>query len=456
MKLISTNPSLAYETIGSVKITAIDEIENIVIQSHNSQIKWHNRGVTGRIDLLRKLSAKFSDNINRLAELQSIEMGMPISQSIADINFGIEYFNSYLDKGTEYLKPTITFENDTESDTVYFEPYGVVACIVPWNYPFSNFVWQCGQNLVAGNSVIFKHSEESPLCGKLIDEIVNSILPDGVFIEIYGDGSIGEKLVKSDINLICFTGSTTTGIKINELAASRLIPTSLELGGSAPGIIFEGTDISKVINTIYNYRFSNCGQACDALKRLIVHESLFDQVVLTLSKILSEKRIGNAINPQTDIGPLVSKRQLDLLIEQVNYAINKGAKIIVGGKQPKNLNGAYYEPTIITNVTNDMRIWNQEVFGPVLPIVSFSTEDQAITLANDTNYGLGAYIFTDDAVKFNRVANQLQSGMISQNNLSYVNVCNPFTGYNMSGGGREHAQFGFGTITRLKLVVNEK
>jgi aldehyde dehydrogenase (NAD+)/succinate-semialdehyde dehydrogenase/glutarate-semialdehyde dehydrogenase len=233
MKLISTNPSLTYETIGSVEITAIDEIDNIVIQSHKSQIKWHNLGVIGRINLLRKLSNKFFENINPLAELQSIEMGMPINQSMADINFGIEYFNSYLDKGAEYLKPTITFENDAKSDTVYFEPYGVVACIVPWNYPFSNFVWQCGQNLVAGNSVIFKHSEESPLCGKLIDEIVNSILPDGVFIEIYGDGSIGEKLVKSDVNLICFTGSTTTGIKINELAASRLIPTSLELGGSA-------------------------------------------------------------------------------------------------------------------------------------------------------------------------------------------------------------------------------
>jgi acyl-CoA reductase-like NAD-dependent aldehyde dehydrogenase len=456
MKLVSTNPSQSYNKIDSVDISTYKKIVSRVNKAHNTKKSWQKLGVDGRVKLLRKLSDKFVENSNKLAKLQSIEMGMPIRQARDDINFGIEYFNSYLDKANECLKPITTLNNKTEFHRVIREPYGVVACIVPWNYPFSNFVWQCGQNLVVGNTVVFKHSEETPLIGKLIEEIVCGVLPDGVFNEIYGDGLIGEYLIKQDINLICFTGSTKTGIKINEIAAGRLIPTSLELGGSAPGIIFEDANIENIKQSLYNFRFLNCGQACDALKRLIVHKSKIDEVVIALTQIISNQRIGVATDDKTDIGPLVSKKQLELLEAQINDAKNKGAKFIIGGKRPDGLDGAYYEPTLVINVKNNMRIWNEEVFGPVLPIVTFKTEAEAIELANETKYGLGAYIFTDNSKRFMRVANQIESGMVSQNNLSYVNINNPFTGYKMSGDGREHAIFGFDSVTKIKIITSEK
>ena len=456
MKLVSTNPSKNYQAIDEVEVSTPEDVMAKVASAHAAKKDWRELGVAGRIELLRKVSVVFAANSERFAKLQSEEMGMPIKESLEDIAGALEYFDSYLDTGEEYLKPVTTLENDVELHQVYYEPYGVAACIVPWNFPFANWVWQCGQNLVAGNTVVFKHSEETQLCGKLIEEIVNSVLPDGVFNEVYGDGSVGKLLVDQDVNLICFTGSTQIGVKINQAAASRLIPTALELGGSAPGIVFDDADIDSVIGTIFTARFMACGQMCDALKRLIVHESKFDEVIAKLTELIEAKRIGDASDIQTDVGPLVAKRQLDLLEEQVAGAVDKGAKVIIGGNMPDGLSGAYYAPTLLTNITKDMRVWQEEVFGPVLPIVPFGDEAQAIRMANDTKYGLGAYVFTSDNERFMRVAGQLESGMVSQNTLSYINTCNPFTGYKMSGGGREHAQFGFAEITQIKVIARQK
>jgi succinate-semialdehyde dehydrogenase/glutarate-semialdehyde dehydrogenase len=454
--LASTNPSKNYQIIGEIEVSTLADIQAAVTKAHEAKKSWRELGVSGRVELLRKVSAKFAENKERLSELEAEEMGMPVKEAYDDTDFGLDYFNSYLEKGEEYLKPIITMDNDTEIHEVFKEPYGVAACIVPWNFPFANWVWQCGENLVAGNTIVFKHSEESQLCGKLIEEIVNSVLPEGVFNEVYGDGSVGEALVNQDVNLICFTGSTKTGIKINQAAAGRLIPTAMELGGSAPGIIFEDTDVDSVIGTIFTARFMACGQMCDALKRLIVHESQYEKVVSKLTDLIKSKKIGEATDKQTDFGPLVAKRQLDLLEEQVADAVDKGAKILIGGKRPEGLEGAYYEPTLLTNITKEMRVWQEEVFGPVLPIIQFSDEAQAIRMANDTKYGLGAYIFTADNERFMRVAQQLESGMVSQNTLSYIDVCNPFTGYKMSGGGREHAQFGFEDVTQIKVIARQK
>lgn len=454
-KVVSTNPS-TYKQIAEVDVSNLDDIQSKVKAAHGAKNAWRELGVKGRVELLRKVSAKFTENKERFAKLEAEEMGMPIKEALEDFDFGLDYLNSYLDTGEEHLKSIVTLENDTELHEVFKEPYGVVACIVPWNFPFANWVWQCGQNLVAGNTVVFKHSEETQLCGKLIEEIVNSVLPKGVFNEVYGDGSIGEQLVSQDVNLVCFTGSSATGVKIKQAVTSRLLPVCLELGGSAPGIIFEDADIEEVAGTIFTARFMACGQMCDALKRLIVHESKVNEVIAKLTNLIKEKKVGDASDSETDFGPLVAERQLKLLEEQVADAVSKDAKVLIGGKKPAGLNGAYYEPTLLTNITTDMRVWQEEVFGPVLPIVTFKTEDEAIQKANDTKYGLGAYIFTADNERFMRVAHQLESGMVSQNTLSYINTCNPFTGYKMSGGGREHAQFGFEDVTQIKVITREK
>ena len=454
-KIQSINPS-TNQAIDELEASTPEDIKAKAKAAHAAKKAWRELGVAGRIELLRKVSAKFAENKERFAKLEAEEMGMPIKEALEDFDFGLDYLNSYLDTGEKHLKSVVTLENDDERHEVFKEPFGVVACIVPWNFPFANWVWQCGQNLIAGNTVVIKHSEETQLCGKLIEEIVNSVLPEGVFNEVYGDGSVGEQLVNQDVNLVCFTGSSATGIKIRQAVASRLLPTCLELGGSAPGIIFEDADIEEVAGTIFTARFMACGQMCDALKRLIVHEGKVDEVTAKLTNLIKEKKIGDASDSQTDFGPLVAERQLKLLEEQVADAVSKGAKVLIGGKKPEGLEGAYYEPTLLTNITNDMRVWQEEVFGPVLPIVTFTSEEEAIEKANDTKYGLGAYIFTADNERFIRVAHQLESGMVSQNTLSYINTCNPFTGYKMSGGGREHAQFGFDDVTQIKVIARAK
>ncbi len=454
-KIKSINPSTS-QVINEVEVSTPDDIKAEVGLARKASKSWRDIGVSERAKQMREVASKFEASKEKLASLQAEEMGMPIKEAVEDIEFGLEYLNSYCDTAEKHLQSEVTSENDAELHEVFREPFGVAACIVPWNFPFANWVWQCGQNLVAGNTVVFKHSEETPLCGKLIEEIVNSVLPEGVFNEVYGDGSVGEMLVNEDVNLICFTGSTKTGAKINEIAASRFIPTIMELGGSAPGIVFEDADIDSVIDTIYTARFMNCGQMCDGLKRLIVQESKFDEVVAKLEKLLTTKQLGDASNEKTDIGPLVAERQAVLLEEQVADAVQNGAKIVTGGKRPNEPQGAYYQPTILTNVSADMRVWQEEVFGPVLPIMSFKTEEEAVELANNTIYGLGAYVFTKDKTRFDKVSRQLQSGMVSQNNVSYINVCNPFTGYKMSGGGKEHGKYGFEEVTRVKVIAREK
>lgn len=454
--LVSTNPSRNYEPIGEVEVSSLKEVEDKVLKSSSAAKGWRKLGVSGRVNLLKKVGQGFEKDRERLAKLIAQEMGMPIKEARDDMEEGLEYLSSYLDGASDYLSPEVTFEDEKERHEVRHEPYGVAAVIVPWNFPFSNFVWQCGQNIVAGNTVVFKHSEETPLFGKAIEEILSPELPEGVFSGIYGDGTVGEMLVNQDVNLICFTGSSKTGIKINGVAAARLVPTVMELGGSAPGIIFEDADITSIKETVFINRFLNCGQMCDALKRLIVHESKVVEVVDKLTELIRGKRIGDALDEQTDLGPLVAKRQLELLEAQVADAVAKGAEIVIGGKRPAGLEGAYYEPTLLKNITREMRVWQEEVFGPVLPIVTFKTEEEAVELANDTKYGLGAYIFTQDEKRFMRVAEAVESGMVSQNNLSYVKVCNPFGGYKMSGHGREHSRFGFHEVTQAKIIAREK
>jgi len=455
-KIISINPS-DKSVIGEVTATPKSEIENKVKQARTALKGWNEIGVAGRVEHLKRVVTGLKAKEKEFSELSSKEMGMPVSQSKHDVAGAIEYLEWYLDNAKKYLKPEIVYEDETQIHTVHREPVGVVAAITPWNFPASNFVWMCGQNLVAGNTVVFKDSEEVSLCGKLIEEIIQDAnLPDGVFSEIYGDGEEGKMLVEQDIDIICFTGSTATGKALYKIAAEKFIKVFLELGGSAPGIILEDADIDKVIETVYANRFDNCGQICDGLKRLIVHESKYEEVIAKLTKILQSVTIGNASDITTDVGPLASEKQLLSLKAQVQDAVSKGARVAFESKLPSDLDGFYYPPTILTNISSNMSVWNEEVFGPVLPIMSFKTIDEAIALANDTKYGLGGYIFTEDKHKAEKISKQVKTGMIQMNNTCYVSPASPFGGCKSSGIGREHGKFGFYDLTELKLIVLEK
>jgi len=455
-KLISNNPARNYKVIGSVKVSTPQEIKQKVANAQAAKMPWKELGVSKRIEFLWPIYHEFMKRKKELALLITREMGKTLRESLDDIESDA-YFKWFLENGEKYLSDETTFEDEKAVHKVVYEPIGVAAVIVPWNFPYDMFLWGVIPNLIAGNMVIFKHSEECPLTGKLIEEIMKKgNLPKGVFSEVYGNGKVGEVLVNQEIDLVWFTGSSKVGKHLYEIAGKKFIKTILEMGGSNPAIVFDDVDTDSIIGKLYGKRFSYCGQACDAMKRLIVHQSIFSAVVKKLKKIVESKVVGDPEDEKTDIGSLVAKRQLELLESQVNDAVRQGAKVVTGGKRPKNLKGAYYLPTILTNIKRTMRVWKEETFGPVLVIVPFKTEKEAIELANDTTYGLGAQIYTKNKNRAIRVASKVDAGTVEINKASHWLGCNPFGGYKNSGIGREHGKFGFHELSQVKVVSVEK
>ena len=451
--LISTNPAKNYEPIGEVDVSTDAEIKERVRLANEAKPKWKDLGVKKRIEFLEPIYEEFASRRDDISALITKETGKPITESRGDVDRYLGGFRWLLDNGEEALADEITYRDEKSIHRIVYEPHGAAAVITPWNFPFGMFVWGTVPNLIAGNTVVFKISEECPLTGKLMEELMNSgSLPEGVFSELYGPGDVGQKLVESSINLIWFTGSTEVGKSLYKIAAEKFIKAILEMGGSSPAVVFEDVDVSGIISNIYSGRFYNCGQVCDAVKRLIVHESIFDEVVEKLRGEVEGKVVGNPEDERTELGSLVARRQLDLLQGQIKDAIEKGAKVIAGGKRPDNLKGAFYEPTILTNITRDMRVWKEEVFGPVLPIVAFTTEEEAVELANDTHYGLSAKVYSGDTERAERIASKIQAGTIEINRAGSCLPCNPFGGYKQSGMGRESGMIGFRELCQIKVI----
>ncbi len=456
VKLISTNPAKNYEVVGEVEISTDKEIAEKVDNANKAKTIWKEMSIKQRIQVLIPIYEEFKARKDEISMLAVKEVGTTAKESNSIVNEHINKIKWFLDNAESALSNEITHEDNESIHKIVYEPIGVAAVITPWNHPFGMFVWGVFPNLLAGNTVVFKISEECPLTGKLIEEVMLSHrLPKGVFSEVYGAGDIGWKLVNEKIDLIWFTGSTKVGQQLYELAGRKFIKAIMELGGSNPCIVFEDVDTEKIASTIYNKRFSLCGQRCAAVKRLIVQNSIFDDLVDKLKREIESKNVGDPENPETDMGSLAAKRQLILLESQVKDAIDKRAKIVVGGHSPRNLSGAYYLPTLLTNITKDMRVWTEEVFGPVLPIIPFETEDEAVALSNDTIYGLGSTILSENHERAQRVASRLDAGTIEINNAKRVS-CNPFGGYKKSGMGREHGVIGFRELCQIKVISMEK
>jgi succinate-semialdehyde dehydrogenase / glutarate-semialdehyde dehydrogenase len=452
--LQSTNPARDYELIGEVQISAPQEIRRKVAAAQRAKWSWGQLGAAARVQALSGVCRAFAERSEEIALLQTREIGKPIQESRIELEEALNYFRWYLDQAAELLAPRTTCQDAHTSHTLYAAPAGVAAVIIPWNYPFCNFVWGVTPNLLAGNPVVLKHSEECPLTGRLLEDIIQGCaLPEGVFAEVYGDGAVGAQLARSEVDLIWFTGSTAVGRKLYEQAARRFTRVVLELGGSAPGVVFEDADPLEAAQQIYAGRFFNCGQVCDGLKRLVVHESIAEKVVSRLAEIMRSKRQGDPLEEATDLGSLAAARQVERLRTQVAEAVDRGARTVAGGGAPLALRGAYYTPTLLTSVSTAMRVWQEEVFGPVLPVMTFRDEDQALRLANDTRYGLGAYVFTRDPERAARVARRIESGMVSLNGASYVQPYNPFCGWKQSGIGQEHGPYAFHDLCRMKIVA---
>lgn len=452
--ITSINPA-NQSVIGEIPCSTREDILNKVALAQAAKTHWKELGIENRIAILRPLIEKFKQRENDILKFTVQEMGKTITEAKSDLIWDFDYFHEFLKYGPDYIKDEITVSDGKILHRIIYEPRGVVACIVPWNFPFANFVWGVIPNLIVGNTVIFKHSEECPLLGKVIEEVMQSLpdLPKGVFAEIYGGKNEGLMLAQSQIDMIWFTGSSAVGSKLYEVAGNKMIKAVLEMGGSNPAIVFDDVNIDDVIPRIYRGRFTNCGQVCDAVKRVIVHHTIYEKFIAKFSQYLQTIKIGDPEHPETELGPLAAMRQLHLLEAQVQDSINMGANILVGGKRPENLQGAYYLPTLLTNIHSDMRVWKEEIFGPVLPIVPFTTEEEAIALANDSIYGLGAAVHTNDLAKARRVAQKIDAGFVDINEGNHWRQCNPFGGYKFSGMGCEHGHLGFRDLCQYKVVA---
>lgn len=457
--IISTNPSDNYSILWEVEVNTLEEVQEKIKIAKLAQKDWEKLTIEERVKYLREIYNLLLENKDKIAKSISEEMWMPISQVISfDIDFWMNYFSWYLESASKYLSFEITFENEKELHKVFYEPKWLVVAIAPWNYPFFMFIWTCIQPLLAWNTVIYKTSKETILTWKIIKEIVDkSSLPKWVWDEIFWDWSTWNELLKEEwVDFITFTWSTNVWKNIQKIALEKSIGCVMELWGSAPWIIFEDSSIDEIIDTICFLRFSNSGQMCDWLKRLIVHSSKYDEVVQKLIKVLEKNKIWNAIEQNTGIWPMVSEKQLNFLKEQFDDAIEKWAKILYSKELDLSLKWAYFSPVILWNISFDMKVWNEETFWPILPIVKFETTQEAINLANDTQYWLWAYVFTENKELFLEVANQIKSWMVQLNNLNYCIPQNPFGWYKNSWVWREHWKWWFHEFTNIKVISMNK
>ena len=455
--IVSTNPSSPGQILWSVESTSESAVIALVEFARIAGKSWGYSPLTERIRLLRDVYERFIEQKEILAHSITSEMGMPIRLARDEVQYGLNYFLWYLDHAEKYLTPEVTFENDTEIHTVFYGPKWVIAAITPWNYPFMLFVWACIEPLLAGNTVIWKISKEVILTGKLIADIFSKgDLPQWVWTEIYGDGKIGDFLTDQHIDGITFTGSTAVWQGLAKKAQEKGIAAIMELGGSAPGIVCEDVDIDAILETIYFMRYSNSGQMCDGLKRLIVARSRYGELVEKLTEILLSKKIGDPLDESVDIWPLVSEHQLISVESQLQDALDLWATILAKNTPESIYKWSYIPCYILWNITKNMKVWKEEVFWPILPIVCYDTIEEALEFANDTSYGLGAYVFTESRENFSYIARRIESGMVQMNHVNYCIPEDPFGWYKSSGIGREHGRWWFYELSNIKVTSQPK
>ncbi|WP_299964971.1 aldehyde dehydrogenase family protein [uncultured Roseobacter sp.] len=412
---------------------------------------WSQTSRGEREALLRKLLAIYEDRAEEMAQAMSLEMGAPIELSRAQqVGAGSWHMKGFL-KAFE----TFSFERDfTATEKTLLEPIGVCALITPWNWPMNQIVLKVIPALATGCTVVLKPSEVAPLSGHLFAEFVHEAgFPAGVFNLVNGDGAgVGSQLsAHPGVDMVSFTGSTRAGIAISKAAADTLKRVSLELGGKGANIIFDDAH-PKAAKQGAIRCFRNSGQSCNAPTRMLVHRSRYDEAVATAAEVAEATHVGPASEEGKHIGPVVSEAQFDKIQKLIETGMGE-ARLVAGGLgRPDGLNRGYYvKPTVFADVTNDMTIAREEIFGPVLSIIPFDEEAEAIAIANDTPYGLTNYIQTEDDDKRRRVARQLRSGMVETNGQGFAQG-SPFGGYKQSGNGREGGTYGLEEFLEVKAV----
>ena len=431
------------EIISHVPDSDNHDVNEAVSAANTAYSDWHKMSASERRDFMKELANKSRENANELAKTISMEMGKPFAEALDEIDTVADFLEYYGELARDEVGRIVAPVDRNTMSLVRYESIGVIGCIIPWNYPLALMGWKLAPALAAGNTVVMKPSEITPLSILHWCNVVDSILPDGVINVITGFGqSAGEPIVNHpDVPVVTFTGSVATGKKIAKFAAENLKKVSLELGGKDPMIICDDADIEIAAQGASWGGFVNAGQVCTSIERVYVFENVMDQFTEAIIEEAKKVVLGDPMKEDTHIGPMASKLQQEKAIEKVNQAIKDGARLLTGGSVPENLDrGYFYQPTVLDNIEPNMEIITEEAFSPVLPIQKVSSIEEAIQWSNDSVYGLGCSIFTNDIDRALTAADDIRSGTVCINSPLMENIAAPFGGMKQSGIGREHGK----------------
>ncbi|HMG32777.1 MAG TPA: aldehyde dehydrogenase family protein [Blastocatellia bacterium] len=455
-EIVSLNPA-TLEEVARFHITTAAEVNAAVDRARAAQPAWGALSFNDRARIVLQVQSELFDRKEEIVRIISDETGKPPFEALSTEVFMVSDLMSHFATNAQRIlksqKFSLAVMRNKRSMLVY-EPLGVVGVISPWNFPFSIPVGEIVMALMAGNAVVFKPSEYTPLVGDAIKRLFAAAgIPEGVLEVVQGDGSTGAALVESKVDKIFFTGSVRTGKRIAESAAKRLLPIVLELGGKDPMIVCEDAPFERTVKGAVWGAFMNCGQVCASVERLYVMEPIAQKFIAAVVEEVKKLRVG-APGPDcsTDVGPLVNERQLGVVVDHVSDAVAKGARVLAGGRERPDLGGYFFEPTVLVNVNDSMKVMTDETFGPVLPIKIVKTEEEAISEANNSRYGLLASVWTADNERGRRIANRIEAGTVIINDALYTHGAaqTPWFGVKESGIGVTHGEAGLFEFVRMK------
>jgi acyl-CoA reductase-like NAD-dependent aldehyde dehydrogenase len=449
-QLTTINPATE-RVINTYDIATKEQINEKTKKAHNAHLDW-KKDMDKRADHIHDFAQELIKNKEELARKITQEMGKAIKEARSEVEKCAWVMEYYADNGKIFVNEEV-INTDARKSTVVFEPIGVIGSIMPWNFPYWQALRFAAPSLMVGNTIVLKPASATMGCGLEIEKAFSrSGVPEGVFQTVVLDGGGADILIDSeDVNAVTFTGSVSAGGKVAQRATSQIKKCVLELGGSDPFIVCEDADIEKASSGAVKGRFINCGQSCIAQKRFVVVKDIANEFIEKFVQKTEKLKVGDPLSEDTDLGPIVNASGLKTIDSQVKDTVKEGAEKLTGGEQIGS-KGYFYKPTVLKNVTPNMRMGREEVFGPAAPIMVADDEIDAVRLANDSQYGLGASIWTEDLDKAEKLSRMIQSGMVTVNNVVISDPRVPFGGVKRSGFGRELSRYGMLEFVNIKSI----
>lgn len=443
------------QVIGVVPKGGKAEAKRAVDAAYDAFKKWSAITAGERGQLLMKWFQLVDENKEELGRIMTVEQGKPLKEAIGEINSASSNISWYAEEGKRIYGETIPSSHPNKRILVQKQPVGVVAAITPWNFPASMITRKVAPALAAGCTAVIKPASQTPLTAiKLVELAHLAGIPKGVLNVVTGDSrAIGDAWLQDErVRKLTFTGSTEVGKMLMKGAADTVKKISLELGGHAPFIVMDDANLDKAVENVIASKFRNAGQTCICTNRIYVQESIEEEFNEKFRKAVKNLKIGNGLDQGTDVGPMIDLNALDKVREQIDDAITKGGKVIQGGNRAVIGEGFYFEPTIISSANDDMLCMNEETFGPLAPVVTFKTEEEVIKRANNSNFGLAAYVFTENLGRAIRISEQLEYGIVGLNDGLPTVAQAPFGGFKESGLGREGGHHGIDEFLEVKYI----